>query len=107
MRVAITTDHPVVPINFLVHQASLAVKDGLPREVAIEALTVNPAAIMRLDTRVGSSTAGLDADVVIWSGDPLDVASRALRVLIEGITVDEWDEAFHREITVERLERFA
>ena len=28
-RVAITTDHPVVPINFLVHQASLAVKEGL------------------------------------------------------------------------------
>ena len=35
VTIAITTDHPVVPINFLVHQASLAVKDGLDRETAL------------------------------------------------------------------------
>ncbi|MCU1584386.1 MAG: amidohydrolase [Microbacteriaceae bacterium] len=107
VRVAITTDHPVVPINFLVHQASLAVKEGLPRQVALEALTVNPAAILGLDSRVGSLAAGLDGDVVIWSGDPLDVNSRAERVLIGGVPVYEWDAESHLGRTVERLSRFA
>jgi imidazolonepropionase-like amidohydrolase len=105
VRVAITTDHPVVPINFLVYQAALAVKDGLPRQTALEALTVNPAAFLRLDNRVGSLTPGLDGDVVVWSGDPLDVNSRAERVLISGTEVYRWENgAAH---IVERAERFA
>jgi imidazolonepropionase-like amidohydrolase len=107
VKVAITTDAPVVPINFLVHQASFAVKDGLPRDVAIEALTVNPASILGLDDRVGSLTPGLDGDIVVWSGDPLDINSRAERVLIAGVPVYEWDAATQRGITVERGERFA
>jgi imidazolonepropionase-like amidohydrolase len=105
VRVAITTDHPVVPINFLVHQASLAVKEGLPRETALEALTVNPASFLQLDDRVGSLTPGLDGDIVIWSGDPLDVNSRAERVFIEGAEVYRWEDG--AGVIVERAERFA
>jgi imidazolonepropionase-like amidohydrolase len=92
VKIAITTDHPVVPIHFLVHQATLAVKEGLDRATALRALTVNPAEILRLDDRVGSLKPGLDADVVIWSGDPLDVMSRALRVFINGKDVYSYDE---------------
>jgi imidazolonepropionase-like amidohydrolase len=92
VKIAITTDHPVVPIHFLVHQATLAVKEGLDRATALRALTVNPAEILRLDDRVGSLKPGLDADVVIWSGDPLDVMSRALRVFIDGKDVYSYDE---------------
>ncbi|WP_189221061.1 amidohydrolase [Saccharothrix coeruleofusca] len=84
VEIAITTDHPVVPINFLVHQATLAVKEGLDRETALESITVNPARMMGLNDRVGSLRPGLDGDVVIWSGDPLDVMSRAQRVFIQG-----------------------
>lgn len=84
VELAITTDHPVVPIHFLVHQATLAVKEGLDREAALRSITVNPARIMGLDDRVGSLRPGLDGDVVIWSGDPLDVMSRALRVFVQG-----------------------
>ena len=103
VTVAITTDHPVIPINFLVHQATLAVKDGLPRTTALEALTLNPATILGLDARVGSLTPGLDADVVIWSGDPLDVNSRAEHVLISGDSVYRWDDEAGRGITAERF----
>ncbi|WP_285116875.1 amidohydrolase [Leifsonia sp. fls2-241-R2A-40a] len=105
VRVAITTDHPVVPINFLVYQAALAVKDGLPRQTAFEALTMNPAAFLRLDDRVGSLSVGLDGDVVVWSGDPLDVNSRAERVYIGGAEVYRWEDG--RGHVVERSERFA
>jgi len=106
VRVAITTDHPVVPINFLVHQATLAVKEGLPRQTALEALTVNPAAFFGLSERVGALEPGRDGDVVVWSGDPLDVHSRAEHVLVEGRTVYTWDEDAHRGRVVERAERF-
>ncbi|HEX4701051.1 MAG TPA: amidohydrolase [Pseudonocardiaceae bacterium] len=92
VKLAITTDHPVVPIHFLVHQATLAVKEGLDRTTALRALTVNPAEILRLDDQVGSLKPGLDGDVVIWSGDPLDVMSRALRVFINGREVYTYDE---------------
>jgi imidazolonepropionase-like amidohydrolase len=84
VELAITTDHPVVPIHFLVHQATLAVKEGLDPADALRSITVNPARIMGLDDRVGSLKPGLDGDVVIWSGDPLDVMSRALKVFVSG-----------------------
>jgi imidazolonepropionase-like amidohydrolase len=87
VTIAITTDHPVVPINFLAHQAALSVKEGLDRETALRALTINPARIAGIDDRLGSIEAGKDADLVIWSGDPLDVLSRAERVLIDGTEI--------------------
>jgi len=87
VTIAITTDHPVVPINFLAYQAALAVKDGLDRDTALRALTINPARIAGIDDRLGSIEVGKDADLVIWSGDPLDVLSRAERALINGAEI--------------------
>lgn len=91
-KIALTTDHPVVPIEFLVHQATLCVKEGLDREAAIRAITLNPAEIMGLDDRVGALRPGMDGDVVLWSGDPLDVMNRALRVFVDGREVYTYDE---------------
>lgn len=90
VQVALTTDHPVVPINFLVHQATLAVKEGMTRADAVRSLTVHPAAMMGLADRVGALAPGLDGDVVIWDGDPLDVMSRAVQVFVYGVPVYEW-----------------
>ena len=87
VTIAITTDHPVVPINFLAHQAALSVKHGLDRDSALRALTINPARIAGIDGRLGSIEAGKDADVVIWSGDPLDVLSRVERALVDGAEI--------------------
>jgi len=84
---ALTTDHPVVPINFLPYQAALAVKEGLAWTTAIRALTINPARIAGIDGRLGSLEPGKDADLVIWSGDPLDVLSRVERALIGGAEI--------------------
>ncbi|HEX4811298.1 MAG TPA: amidohydrolase [Nonomuraea sp.] len=92
VELAITTDHPVVPVHFLVHQATLAVKEGLDRDTALRSITANPARIMGIDDRVGALRPGLDGDVVIWSGDPLDVMSRALRVFIRGRQVYSYTE---------------
>jgi imidazolonepropionase-like amidohydrolase len=87
VTIAITTDHPIVPVHFLVYQAALAVKHGLDRETALRAITINPARIVGIADRVGSIAPGKDADLVIWSGDPLDVQSRVERVLVDGAEV--------------------
>jgi imidazolonepropionase-like amidohydrolase len=93
VTIAITTDHPVVPINFLVHQATLAVKEGLDRETALRALTINPARILGIDDRLGSLAVGKDADVCVWSGDPLDVMQRVERAFIDGREIYTYDYA--------------
>jgi imidazolonepropionase-like amidohydrolase len=87
VTIAITTDHPIVPINFLAHQAALSVKEGLDHETALRALTINPARIVGIDDRLGSIEVGKDADLAIWSGDPLDLRSRVERALIDGVQV--------------------
>jgi imidazolonepropionase-like amidohydrolase len=92
VRIAITTDHPVVGIQYLVLQAIMAVREGLDRDAALRALTIDPATILGLDDRVGALTAGRDADVVIWSGDPLEAMSRPLQVLVGGRPVYRFDD---------------
>lgn len=84
VEISIITDHPVCPIGHLVLQASLAVKDGLDRDTALRAITLHPARALGLDDRIGTLEVGKLGDVVVWSGDPLDVMQRALRVFIEG-----------------------
>ena len=91
VRIAITTDHPVVPIHFLIHQATLAVKEGLDPVTALRAVTIHPAQIIGCADRIGSLTVGKDADVVIWSGDPLDVMSRAERAYLDGREIYRYD----------------
>jgi imidazolonepropionase-like amidohydrolase len=91
VKIAITTDHPVVPINFLVYQAILSVKEGLDRETALKSITINPAEMLGLDDRIGSLEVGKDGDVVIWDGDPLDIMSRADQVIIDGRPVYAFD----------------
>jgi imidazolonepropionase-like amidohydrolase len=91
VKIAITTDHPVVPIHFLIHQATLAVKEGLDPVTALRAVTIHPAQIIGCADRIGSLTVGKDADVVIWSGDPLDVMSRAERAYLDGREVYRYD----------------
>ena len=107
VKVAITTDHPVVPIDQIRLQAILAVREGLPAETALAALTTNPADILRLNERVGALEPGRDGDVVVWSGDPLAVDSRVQRVFIDGRAVYEPGEgAAASPRVVERWERF-
>ncbi len=93
VMIAITTDHPVVPVHFLIHQATLAVKEGLDPVTALRSVTINPARIIGVADRIGSLSPGKDADVVIWSGDPLDVMSRAEVAYIGGREIYRYDYA--------------
>jgi imidazolonepropionase-like amidohydrolase len=91
VTVSIATDHPVVPVHLLIVQAALAVKEGLDPDAALRAVTINPARILGVADRFGSLVPGKDADLVIWSGDPLDVMSRAEAAYIAGREVYRYD----------------
>jgi imidazolonepropionase-like amidohydrolase len=93
ITIAIATDHPVVPVHLLIVQAALAVRDGLDRETALRAVTINPARIMRVGDRIGSLTPGKDGDVVLWSADPFDIMSRVEAAYIAGREVYRYDYA--------------
>lgn len=86
---AIMTDHPVIPIERLNIMAGLAMKEGLSFEETLAMITINPAKILGLQDRVGSLEAGKDADVVIWSGNPLELMSEPLVTIIDGEIVYE------------------
>lgn len=81
---SITTDHPVSLIQYLPLCAGLAVKHGLPVEEGLKAITINAARICRVDDRVGSLKKGKDADIAIFSGNPLEVFTETLYTIING-----------------------
>jgi len=64
--------------------ASLSVAYGLDEEEAIKALTINPAKIMGVDDKVGSIEEGKTANLVVWSGSPVQMRSRIYHVIING-----------------------
>ncbi|MCS6977761.1 MAG: amidohydrolase family protein [Gemmatales bacterium] len=69
----------------LLDQARFAVRFGLPKDAALEAITVQPARVLQLEQRVGRIQAGRDADLVALSGDPWDGTSRVLWTMIDGV----------------------
>lgn len=87
VKVAFMTDHPVTPIQHLWLCAALAVKEGMPLEAALQAITINAAEILGVADRVGSLEAGKDADLLILSGPPLEISTRIEQVIINGKTV--------------------
>ncbi|MBE6011027.1 amidohydrolase [Anaeropeptidivorans aminofermentans] len=84
VRVAITTDHPVTRIQYLPICAGLAAKEGLGRENALRAITIDAAIILGISDRVGSIEVGKDADLVIYKGDPLEIMGSAVCTVING-----------------------
>ncbi len=86
---ALMTDHPVVTVDVTMVHAGLYVKEGLSRQKALEAVTINAARLNGIDDRVGSLSQGKDADVVMWDGDPFDLMTRPALVVLDGRVVHE------------------
>ena len=87
LNVSLTTDHPVIPVQYLPICAGIAVKHGMKKEDAIKAMTINPAITLGIDNKVGSIEIGKDADIVIWDGDPLEIQTNVLYTIINGKVV--------------------
>ncbi|MGE7834978.1 amidohydrolase [Viridibacillus arvi] len=81
---SLTTDHPVVGVEYLVTSAIHAIKNGITEQQALQAITLNAAKHLGVDDRVGSILPNKDADFVIWSGNPFDLNSKVEKVFING-----------------------
>ena len=68
--------------------AGLAATAGLTREEAWRAITINPARSLGIDSRVGSLEPGKDADLVLWTADPLTtIGAEAYCTIVDGKVV--------------------
>ena len=92
ISVSIITDAPVIPLEYLTLCAGLAMESGLDYDEAWRAITVNPARELGVLDRIGTLETGKDADIVVWTDDPLTkVGARAALTLVNG-------KAVHNEI---------
>lgn len=86
--VSIITDAPVIPLQYLPMCAGLAAASGLEMEEAWKAITINPARAVGIADRVGSLEPGKDADIVIWTADPLTtIGGHAHTTIVDGKVV--------------------
>ena len=84
VEVAICTDHPEVPIQYLALSAGIAVRAGMDHDDAVRAITSVPAKILGLSEKIGSVAPGRDADLAIFKGDPLSVYEQPVWVVAGG-----------------------
>lgn len=74
---------------------------GVPEEDALKMVTLNPAKALHIEDRVGSIKAGKDADVVIWSDNPLSIYAKSEKTIVDGIVY------FDREKDLEQRKKIA
>jgi len=84
IKIALITDHPVIPIEHLRVCAALAVREGLDEESALHAITLSPAEILGVDDELGSISAGKRADLAVFDGHPFDFRSRLSMIMVDG-----------------------
>lgn len=82
---AIHTDDGITDSRLLLRSAAMSVKEGMPRDEVLKALTINGARMLDLSKRLGSLEKGKDADFVILSGDPFSVYTLVLQTWVEGV----------------------
>ncbi len=91
VSLSLTTDHPVVPLEYLLLQGMLLRQSGMSALEVLQLLTVNPAAHLGLSHEIGSIEEGKRGDLVIWSGEPLEPLSKTVATIIDG------DVAYHKK----------
>lgn len=84
---AFHTDDWITDSRLFRRSAALAVRAGMSRPGALKALTLAGAEMLGLQDRIGSLTAGKDADFSILEGDPLSVYCKTLETWVEGVKV--------------------
>jgi imidazolonepropionase-like amidohydrolase len=84
IKVALNTDDPITSSRLIIRQAALAVRGGLSEEAALKGLTIYPAEMLDLGSRIGTLEPGKDADFIVLSGPPFSVYTHVLETWIEG-----------------------
>jgi len=93
VKVAVMTDHPVSLVQYLPIYAGQCVKYGLPMTEGLKAVTRNAAQICGVFDRVGSIETGKDADIAIFTGNPMETFTKTLYTIIDGRIVYSMDDS--------------
>lgn len=81
------TDDAITDSRWFFRSAGFAVRAGMTRKGALDALTINGARMLRVADRVGSLEVGKDADFVVLTGDPLSIYSQVEQTWVDGAKV--------------------
>lgn len=104
LNVAINSDDAEMARR-LNQEAAKTMKYGdLTEEEAFKMVTLNPAKMLHVDDRVGSLKVGKDADVVVWSDNPLSIYAKSLYTIVDGVIYfdREKDAQLQKWVDVER-----
>ncbi|KCZ49247.1 amidohydrolase family protein [Hyphomonas pacifica] len=83
VRLALTSNRDGHDVRLTRYHAGMAVAHGLPYDAAVKAITVNPARMFG-DTTGGEIAVGQDADIAVWSGDPLQPLTDLVVLYVRG-----------------------
>jgi len=74
------------------HEAAKSVRNGgLTEEEAFKMVTINPAKALHVQDKVGSIKTGKDADLVVWSDNPLSIYAKAEKTIVDGVVYFDRD----------------
>lgn len=104
LNVAINSDDAEMARR-LNQEAAKSIKyGGLTEEEALRMVTINPAKMLHVDDKVGSIRAGKDADLVLWSDNPLSIYAKAEKTIVDGIVYfdRQKDQEMRKQVAAER-----
>jgi len=104
LNVAINSDDAEMARRLNQEAAKTIKYGGLSQEEALDLVTINPAKMLRVNDKVGSLKVGKDADVVVWSDNPLSIYAKSLYTIVDGTVYfdRQKDEQLQKEVDAER-----
>jgi len=104
LNVAINSDDAEMARRLNQEAAKTMKYGGLTAEEALALVTINPAKMLHVDDKVGSVKVGKEADIVLWSDNPLSIYAKSLYTIVDGTVYfdRQKDELLQQEVQAER-----
>lgn len=104
LNVAINSDDAEMARRLNQEAAKIVKYSGISEEDAFKMVTLNPAKMLHIDNKVGSIKVGKDADLVLWSHNPLSIYAKPLKTLVDGTVYFDIDKdaALRKEMAAEK-----
>jgi imidazolonepropionase-like amidohydrolase len=104
LNVAVNSDDPEMARRLNQEAAKSMKYGGLSAEEALKLCTLNPAKMLHVDNRIGSIKIGKDADLVLWSDEPLSIYAKPLYTLVDGIIYFDYSKqaSLEKQIATDR-----
>lgn len=100
--VAINSDYPEPGRRLNIEAGKLVKYGNMTEEEAWKTVTLNPAKMLHLDEKMGSIKKGKDADVVLWSSNPLSIYAKVEQTYVEGICLYDIQEDLKIQQMIEK-----